>query len=232
VGVQVSPSAPFTRLISSDIVFNLSRILAYHLFYCPVAPKDILQHPRLNVTLIVTSASNDELGVTMANTTKPLTNTEVKQNNLADGNGLYLRVKPSGTKLWIFNYLRPFTKKRANLGLGIFPDISLADARAEAQKFKGLLAKEIDPKEYRIEQAWKDEKAHTNTFEHVAGKWLKLKESKVSNSYYKKISSRLELHVLPRIGKLPLHKINAVDTIEALDPLAKQGKLETLDNIC
>jgi integrase len=221
------------------MVFNPSIILGYLLFYCPVASNDILQHPRLNVTLIVTSASNDGLGVTMTNTTKPLTNTEVKQAkpkakeyNLADGHGLYLRVKPSGTKLWIFNYLRPFTKKRANLGLGIFPDISLADARVEAQKFKGLLAKEIDPKEYRIEQAWKDEKAHTNTFEHVAEKWLKLKESKVSNSYYKKISSRLELHVFPRIGKLPLHKINAVDTIEALDPLAKQGKLETLDNIC
>jgi hypothetical protein len=184
------------------MVFNPSIILGYLLFYCPVASNDILQHPRLNVTLIVTSASNDGLGVTMTNTTKPLTNTEVKQAkpkakeyNLADGHGLYLRVKPSGTKLWIFNYLRPFTKKRANLGLGIFPDISLADARVEAQKFKGLLAKEIDPKEYRIEQAWKDEKAHTNTFEHVAEKWLKLKESKVSNSYYKKISSRLELHV-------------------------------------
>ena len=89
----------------------------------------------------------------------------------------------------------PSLKKRASLGLGVFPDISLADARVEAQKFKGLLAKEIDPKKYRIEQAWKDEKAHTNTFEHVAEKWLKLKESKVSNSYYKKISSRLELHV-------------------------------------
>ena len=118
----------------------------------------------------------------MANTTKPLTNTEVKQNkprkkeyNLADGNGLYLRVKPSGTKLWIFNYLRPFTKKRAKLGLGIFPDISLAEARVEAQKFKGLLAKEIDPKEYRIEQAWKEEGLNRSNSLHLeARRWLPL----------------------------------------------------------
>jgi hypothetical protein len=54
----------------------------------------------------------------MANTTKPLTTTEVKQakprekeHNLADGNGLYLRVKPSGMKLWIFNYSRPSPRK-------------------------------------------------------------------------------------------------------------------------
>ncbi len=177
--------------------------------------------------------------VTMANTTKPLTNTEVRQAkprdkefNLADGNGLYLRVKPNGSKLWLFNYSRPFTKKRANLSLGVYPHISLADARAEAQSFKGLLAKDIDPKEFRIEQDRKNSDACFNTFEHVAGKWLKLKESKVSKSYYKKISSRLNLHVFPNLGKLPLHKVNAVDTIEILEPLAKQGKLETINNIC
>jgi len=175
----------------------------------------------------------------MANTTRPLTNTEVKQAkprekeyNLADGNGLYLRVKPNASKLWLFNYSRPFTKKRANLGLGSFPDIPLAGARIEAQKFRALLAKGIDPKEFRIEQARKDGKAHANTFDHVASKWLKLKESKVSQSYYKKISSRLNLHVFPSLGKLPLHKVNAVDTIEMLEPLAKQGKLETINNIC
>jgi integrase len=175
----------------------------------------------------------------MVNTTQPITNTEVKQAkrrekeySLADDNGLYLRVKPSGTKLWIFNYSRPFTKKRANLGLGGFPDVPLADARAETQKFKGLLAKDIDPKEYRIDQARKDDKGYTITFEHVASKWLNLKESKVSQSYYKKISSRLNLHVFPNLGKFPLYKVNAVDTIEVLEPLAKQGKLETINNIC
>ena len=101
----------------------------------------------------------------MANTTRPLTNTEVKQAsaraseyNLADGNGLYLRVKPSGTKLWLFNYTRPFTKRRANLSLGKYPDLSLADARGEAQKLRGVLAKDVDPKEYRIEQDRKNNK--------------------------------------------------------------------------
>ena len=178
-------------------------------------------------------------GVTMANTTRPLTNTEIKQArprnkeySLADGKGLYLRIKPNRTKLWIFNYSRPYTKKRANLSLGLYPDLSLAEARAEAQKYKGLLAKDIDPKDYRIEQARKNNKAHSNTFEHIARKWLRLKESKVSKSYYKKILSRLKLHIFPNLGKLPIHKVNAVDTIEIIEPLAKQGKLETITNIC
>ena len=64
----------------------------------------------------------------MARTTKPLTNTEVKQAkprakeySLVDGDGLALRVKPNGSRLWIFNYYRPYTKKRANLGFGAYP---------------------------------------------------------------------------------------------------------------
>ena len=59
----------------------------------------------------------------MPRTTKQLSSTEVKlakpkekEYNLADGRGLHLRIKPNGTKLWLFNYTRPITKKRANLG--------------------------------------------------------------------------------------------------------------------
>ncbi|MCZ6797468.1 MAG: integrase arm-type DNA-binding domain-containing protein, partial [Gammaproteobacteria bacterium] len=159
----------------------------------------------------------------MAKTTKPLTNTEVKQAkpkekeyNLADGNGLYLRIKPIGSKIWLFNYSRPYTKKRANLSLGSYPNLSLADARKEARLFKGLLAKNIDPKEHRLAEDKKQKEAYTLTFEYTAKKWLKLKEFKVSEVYYNKISNRLESYILPKLGKLPLHKINAVETIEVI----------------
>jgi integrase len=197
-----------------------------------------LQHPKFNVTLIVTPANIDG-NVAMGNTTSRLTNTLVKQSkvrekeyNLADGDGLYLRVRPSGTRSWLFNYSRPFNKQRTNLSLGKYPNLSLADARREAQSFKSLLAKHVDPKVYVIEQARKEGIAHLTTFEVVANKWLTLKRENISASYYKKITSRLQLHVYKKLGKTPLHKVNAVDTIEILEPLAKEGKLETIDNIC
>jgi len=60
----------------------------------------------------------------MANTTKPLTATEVKQAkarekvyNLYDGGGLCLRVKPNASKLWLFNYQRPYTNSRTSISL-------------------------------------------------------------------------------------------------------------------
>ena len=61
----------------------------------------------------------------MPRTVKPLTDTQIKnakakekEYNLADGKGLQLRVKPSGAKIWLFNYSRPISKKRANLKVG------------------------------------------------------------------------------------------------------------------
>jgi hypothetical protein len=88
----------------------------------------------------------------MARTTRPLTDTEVKKTkpkereyNLADGNGLYLRVKPNGSKLWLFNYTRPHTKNRANMSLGQYPSLSLAKAREASRKNLELLSEKIDP---------------------------------------------------------------------------------------
>jgi len=95
----------------------------------------------------------------MPNSTKSLTNTEVKQAkplkkeyNLADGNGLYLRVKPNGTKLWLFNYFKPFTNKRSYISMGMYSNLSLGKDRDLKQEYQSLLTDNIDPREYRIEQ--------------------------------------------------------------------------------
>jgi len=155
-----------------------------------------------------------------------------KEFNLADGKGLYLRVKPKGSKLWIFNYYRPFSKKRANIGLGSYPELPLTDARDTAKKYNGLLIKGVDPQEYRAEQDKINANAQSNTFQHVASKWLSLKEASVSEIYYKKIANRLNRYIFPKMGKTPIHKINAVDVIEIISPLAEEHKLETVKKLC
>ncbi len=95
----------------------------------------------------------------MAKTTKQLTDTEVKtakpkakEYNLADGRGLALRIKPTGTKTWIFNYQHPITKKRNNLGFGSYPEITLARAREKRSAARRLLDQQIDPKAHFQEQ--------------------------------------------------------------------------------
>ena len=84
--------------------------------------------------------------------TKPLTNTEVKSAKpkdkvykLGDGNGLQLRVKLSGGKSWLLDYVKPFTSKRTSIGLGPYPAVTLADARTLRDDARRLIAKGIDP---------------------------------------------------------------------------------------
>ena len=175
----------------------------------------------------------------MARTAKPLTNTEVQQAkpkgkefNLVDGDGLALRVKPNGSKLWILNYYRPYTKKRTSLSLGTYPSITLAEARQKRTELRKLLTDDIDPKEYREEQSRVSQEAHGNTLEHVAAQWLDVKKSTITPDHATDTWRSLELHIFPDMGNIPLHKITAIKAIDTLKPIAAKGSLETIKRLC
>ena len=175
----------------------------------------------------------------MAKTTRPLTNTEVKQAkpknkeyNLADGQGLALRVKPNGSKLWVFNYTRPHIKRRANISFGLYPDLSLADARRKRESARQLLVQDIDPKDHRDNDRAQLKEAHSNTLKHVAANWFDVKRSEVTPSYADDIWRSLALHIFPHLGDLPIHKVTAPKTIKALKPVAAKGSLETVRRLC
>jgi len=142
----------------------------------------------------------------MPRTTKPLTNTEVKQAKpkdkdytLSDGNGLQLRVKTTGSKSWLFNYYRPFSKKRANLGLGSFPEVSLADARKQAVAARELVAKDIDPKEHRDDQVRKSKEASENSLESIARSSSEEVENLIHNSSTHSVTPIDETVIMQRI---------------------------------
>lgn len=175
----------------------------------------------------------------MARITRPLTDTEIRQAkprdkeyNLADGKNLYLRVTPAGRKYWILNYYRPGTRKRANIGLGTYPEVSLAAARKKAEELRTVLAEGIDPKEHREDRQREQAEKHANTFEHIARKWLELKKGRVSTAYYDKITDRLEKYIFPKMGKTPIQHISAVRTIDIIQPLANDDKHETVKKVC
>lgn len=171
--------------------------------------------------------------------TKPLTNTEVKQAKgkekvykLSDGDGLQLRVKPNGNKSWLLDYYKPYTKKRTSIGLGGYPAISLADARKLKSKFRELLAKDIDPKEYKDDHERIQLEAVSNTFKHVATNWFEIKKTQVSENYGIDLWRSLENHLFPELGKLPISKVTAPKVIEVIKPLAAKGSLETVKRLC
>ena len=143
-----------------------------------------------------------------------------------------MRIKPNGSKMWLVDYSRPKTKKRTSISFGAYPALSLADARKKRDSAKELLAQKIDPKEHREEATRLNELAHSNTFEHVATKWLEVKKAQVSKSHAEDTWRSLELHIFPSLGKIPIHKINAVKTIDVIKVIAAKGSLETVKRLC
>lgn len=174
----------------------------------------------------------------MARVTKPLSQTEIKaakpqdkEYTLRDGDGLYLRIKKNGTKLWLFDYYRPITKKRTNMGFGAFPEVSLADARRRREEARSLLARGIDPQEHLKEQHANALAEITNTFTAVAERWMALKKTKVTADHAFDIWRSLERDVLPLVGALPITALKAQTVIAALQPVQSRGNLETLKRL-
>jgi len=168
-----------------------------------------------------------------------LTHTQVKnakprkkEYNLADGKGLYVRVKPNGSKFWVFNYQTPFTKKRNAISFGSFPSVSITQARAEREKCREWLSQDLNPKYVRLEQAKVSAEAESNTLKDVADKWFEIKSHDISERYSNDIYNSLANHVFPKLGKLPIYKIRVRDVVDVLEPLQKAGKLEMVKRIC
>jgi len=175
----------------------------------------------------------------MARMTKPLTHTEVKQAKpkekvytLSDGFGLQLRVKPNGSKLWLLDYYRPYTKKRTSLSFGSYPEVSLAEARVKREQARKLLSGDIDPQESRDENILKNQSIRSNTLEAVASHWLEVKRSTISEDHANDSWRSLELHIFPSLGKLPISKVTAVKAIAVMKPIAAKGSLETVKRLC
>lgn len=155
-----------------------------------------------------------------------------KIQKLVDGDGLQLRISPTGSKTWLFDYYTPYTKKRTQLSLGKYPDISLAEARKLRRTNRNLVAQDIDPKEHRDQAQLQQQEAKTNTLEHVANEWLATKQGDISPSYANDIKRSLERHIFPNLGAIPVSELKAPRVIKELKPIAAKGNHETVKRLC
>lgn len=169
----------------------------------------------------------------------PLTDTQIRKAKppklLVDGQGLALRVSNTSqgtTRTWVFNYYKPFTKKRTNIGLGNYEDVSLADARRKRDDYRAQLARNIDPKDYRREQELEGRRAALSTFDTVYREWLEVRGDDWSEGYKQRITKAMELHILPGLGKLPVKQITREHGKMLLQPLAERKSLETVTKLC
>ena len=168
----------------------------------------------------------------MSRIAKPLTDTEIKKskytskeefeilkkvnpniqrkNKLSDGNGLFLIIRETGTKMWQFDF--KFLDKRYSMSFGIYPDVSLKDARDIREKALQNIKKGINPIESKKSNFQID-----NTFKHIAEKWLLNMKDGWSESNFKKIKSNFENNAFPFIGSKDIKQITRRDILKLIE---------------
>jgi len=161
----------------------------------------------------------------------PLTDAKIKtakpqdkDYKLADEKGLFLLVKKAGGKYWRLKY-RYRTKEKL-LAIGVYPDVSLAQARAERDTARALIAQDTDPMTQRKTEKAAKLLAGANSFDVVSREWL-AKRGPKSESGDARLNRILEKDLSPYIGSLPISEITPPELLSALRRIEARGALET-----
>lgn len=148
-----------------------------------------------------------------------------KQYKVSDFEGLYVLVKPSGSRLWQMKY-RYFGKERL-LSLGAYPAVSLAQARKLKDEARALLAKGIDPSEAKQEAKRAKREALGHTFLKIGEEFFeKQKKEGKSKATLDKTAYHLKL-ANAEFGRKPITEITAPMILRALRKQEAKGNHET-----
>lgn len=148
-----------------------------------------------------------------------------KPYKLTDGDGLYVAVMPNGSRYWRMNYR--FLGKQKTLSFGVWPDTGLADARAQRDAARKLLAAGEDPGERIKLDRIAATVAAANSFQAVADEWLKKAECENRSAVTMKKLRWLTSFLNSWIGKRPIAAISAQELLVVLRKMESKGRYET-----
>ncbi len=166
----------------------------------------------------------------------PLTDTQCrkaqpaeKDYKLADAGGLYLFVTAKGAKSWRMKYR--FAGKEKRLTFGLYPEVSLLEARDRRDEARRYLRDNRDP---GIEQHKRRAASHAAagaTFEKVGRAWWENQLPRWSAKYAKKLLRALERDIFPDLGKLPIVDIDGQMVLRALRKVEQRGSIDSAKRI-
>lgn len=150
-----------------------------------------------------------------------------KPVKLSDGGGLYLLVQPNGSKLWRLNYR--FAGQQKTLALGIYPAVSLKEAREARDDAKAKLRQGVDPSGAKVLARAALKQAAADSFEAVAREWLG--RQALSEATHTKALWMFEALTFPWLGARPVSEIKAPEMLAVLRRIEARGKLETAQRV-
>ncbi|RJL23787.1 tyrosine-type recombinase/integrase [Pectobacterium polaris] len=149
-----------------------------------------------------------------------------KQYKLTDGNGMHLLIHPNGSKYWRLQYR--FGGKQKMLALGVYPDVSLADARARRDDARKLLANGSDPGDKK--KSDKIEQSEALTFREVAIEWHATNK-KWSEEHSRRVLKSLEDNLFSAIGKRNIAELKTRDLLAPIKVVEQSGRLEVASRL-
>ena len=149
-----------------------------------------------------------------------------KPYKLSDGGGLYLLVNPNGSRYWRLKYR--IAGKEKLLALGVYPDITLAEARQKRADAKKVLAAGGDPGQEKQEEKQAKEQAVANSFERLAMEWHSHKSTSWSEGYAEHLLMYLKKDIFPFIGQKAITDISQVEMLNTLRKMEQRGVLDKL----
>lgn len=148
-----------------------------------------------------------------------------KKQVFSDGYGLSLSIETNGSKYWRFNYR--FLGKQQTLSLGVYPGVSLADARSAHRIAYNQLAENINPAEARKLAKLSVHQANANTFEAISNEWIDVHMSDKTEQHRSRATSILQRYITPYIGNRDVRDITALELLGVLRKIEATGALNT-----
>ncbi|WP_111413463.1 tyrosine-type recombinase/integrase [Billgrantia lactosivorans] len=165
-----------------------------------------------------------------------LTATAIKQAKpaqrdykMSDGKSLYLLVKKNGSKYWRLKY-RSLGKEKL-LALGVYPEVSLAEARRVASESRELIRQGIDPLEYRKQRQQQNVDNARNSFKAIAHEWWSHEQGRWEKGHAQRVWKSLEVDMFPYIGNKPITAITPPEVLAAIRKVEARGALDVAGRV-
>ncbi len=146
-----------------------------------------------------------------------------KEYKLHDGSGLFLRVRPSGAKSWLFSFSLPNDNKLIRMTLGSVKNISLKEARAKLPELHDHVSQGIDPRHARV--AIQAENTQAVTMQKLFDDWIEFVKlaAEITPTWIKRHESRWRLHLKKSLGNLFAKDVTRAHLATALDAMSRKG---------
>lgn len=152
-----------------------------------------------------------------------------KPYKVSDSGGLFLLVTPTGSKYWRLKYR--FNSKEKLLAIGVYPIISLAEAREKRDQAKKQILNGVDPSVFKKTSRQALKIAMDGAFEIVAREWHLRNAQHWTPNHARLVLRRLENYIFPWLGSCQISEVTAPQLLDALRRIEYKGALETAHRV-